>query len=147
MNPGLVTDGAGRQARCDQTTNDDTKVALGRRFYAALVAGDWPGLRALLGDEATWTLPGESAVSGTVVGADAIVEQVRRIAGYGVRFELVRVLVGRDHLALSLHNTARRGEIALDEHLATVCRLREGRIVEIETYLSNVPGMNAFFCD
>jgi uncharacterized protein len=33
----------------------------------------------------------------------------------------------------------------LDEHLATVCRLRDGRIVEIETYLDDVPGMDAFF--
>jgi ketosteroid isomerase-like protein len=33
----------------------------------------------------------------------------------------------------------------LDEHLATVCTLRDGRIVAIETYLSDLDGMNAFF--
>lgn len=31
--------------------------------------------------------------------------------------------------------------------LATVCRLREGRIAAIETYLSDVEGMNRFFVE
>lgn len=53
--------------------------------------------------------------------------------------------VSRNNVALGLHNTARRGDRVLDEHLATVCRLHDGRIVEIETFLSDLPGMNAFF--
>jgi len=127
------------------TTSHEGKIALGRRFYDSLVARDWRALRALLADDATWTLPGASAVSGTLAGADAVVEHVQRIASYGVRFELLHVLVSRDHVALSLHNTAHRDGVALDEHLATVLRSRAGRIVEIETYLSDVAGMNAFF--
>ncbi|MDN7451277.1 hypothetical protein QZM03_28475, partial [Burkholderia multivorans] len=43
------------------------------------------------------------------------------------------------------HNTARRNDLVLDEHLATVCTLRDGKIAAIETYLSDLPGMNAFF--
>ncbi|OIQ94522.1 hypothetical protein GALL_234790 [mine drainage metagenome] len=42
-------------------------------------------------------------------------------------------------------NTAEREGATLDEKLATVCRLREGRIAEIETFLSDVPGMDRFF--
>jgi Ohr subfamily peroxiredoxin len=126
-------------------TSHEVKIVVGHRFYEAVVTRDWRALRTLLRDDATWTLPGESAVSGTFIGAEAIVEHVRRIAGYGVRFELLHVLVSRDHLALDLHNTGSRADASLDEHLATVLRLREGRIAEIETYLSDVPGMNAFF--
>ncbi|MFG3223898.1 nuclear transport factor 2 family protein [Kitasatospora sp. NPDC048194] len=118
---------------------------LGRRFHAALTAGDWAAIRSLLHDDATWTLPGDNTISGTAVGGDAVVERARKIASYGVSFELLHVLVSRDNMALSLHNTARRPDAVLDEHLTTVCRLRDGRIAEIETYLSDVPGMNAFF--
>ncbi|MFH8789235.1 hypothetical protein [Streptomyces roseoverticillatus] len=43
-------------------------------------------------DDATWTLPGDNTVSGTVVGADAVVERARKIASYGLSFELLHVL-------------------------------------------------------
>jgi hypothetical protein len=44
-----------------------------------------------------------------------------------------------------LRNTARQGDRVLDEYLATVCRLKDGKIAAIETFLSDVDGMNAFF--
>lgn len=74
-----------------------------------------------------------------------MVERAQRIASYGVDFRLLHLLVSRENVALSLHNTAHREDAVLDEHLATVCRLRDGKIASIETYLSDVPGMNAFF--
>lgn len=55
------------------------------------------------------------------------------------------MLVSREHVALSLHNTAQQGDRVLDEYLATVCRLKDNKIAEIETFLSDVDGMNAFF--
>ncbi|MGK4579944.1 nuclear transport factor 2 family protein [Kitasatospora sp. HPMI-4] len=122
-----------------------TAHALGRRFHAALTARDWEGIRSTLHEDATWPLPGDNTVSGTAVGADAVVERARRIASYGLNFELLHILVSRENIALSLHNTARREDAVLDEYLSTVCRLRDGRIAEIETFLSDVPGMNAFF--
>ncbi|MET8613744.1 nuclear transport factor 2 family protein [Streptomyces misionensis] len=118
---------------------------LGKKFHAYLTAGDWEGIRSLLPDDATWTLPGDNTVSGTAVGAEAVVERAKKIASYGLDFELLHILVSRENMALSLHNTARRGDVRLDEYLSTVCRLRDGKIADIETYLSDVPGMNAFF--
>jgi uncharacterized protein len=118
---------------------------LGTRFHALLTVGDWDGIRALLTDDVTWTLPGDNTVSGTAEGADAVVERAKKIASYGLHFELLHILVSRENMALSLHNTARRGDVRLDEHLSTVCRLRDGKIASIETYLSDVAGMDAFF--
>ncbi|MBF6334146.1 nuclear transport factor 2 family protein [Nocardia transvalensis] len=123
----------------------DSAYAIGAQLYATLTAADWDGLRALLHNDATWTLPGDNAISGTAVGADAVVQRARTIAGYGLRFDLRHILTSRENVALALHNTARRADAVLDEHLATVCRLRDGKIAEIESFLSDVPGMNAFF--
>jgi hypothetical protein len=81
------------------------------------------------------------------VGVDAVIARAQLIASYGVSFTLQYVLVSRDNMALSLHNEAQRGDLRLDEQLATVCRIREGKIVAIETYLSDVDGMNRFFAD
>lgn len=125
--------------------NYDANTKLARAFHAALAAKDWVGMRQFFTDDATWTLPGNNTISGRAEGADAVIERARLIAGYGLTFTLNHILVSRDNMALSLHNTAERDGIRLDEYLATVCRLRDGKICEIETYLSDVEGMNAFF--
>ncbi|THC51933.1 nuclear transport factor 2 family protein [Streptomyces sp. A1499] len=129
------------------TKNEDlgSRHALAAAFQRCLAERDWVTLRTLFTEDATWTLPGDNEVSGQVEGADAVVERARLIAGFGLRFDLLHVLVSRDNMALSLHNTAERDGVVLDEYLATVCRLRDCRIASVETYLSDVPGMNAFF--
>jgi hypothetical protein len=127
-------------------TNHSTQLDIARRFHAALTARDDGGaIRALLTDDARWTLPGDNTISGTASGADAVVDRARKIANYGLNFELLHILVSRDNVALSLHNTARQGDRVLDEYLATVCQLKDGKIAAIETFLSDVDGMNAFF--
>jgi ketosteroid isomerase-like protein len=118
---------------------------LATTFHRALITRDWALLREIMAPEVTWTLPGDNTVSGTVVGIDEVIARAELIASFGLTFTLEHVLVSRDNMALGLHNTARRGDLVLDEHLATVCTLREGVIVVIETYLSDLDGMNAFF--
>ncbi len=129
------------------TSEDADQQRLAAEFHAALTTGDWDRLRAVLDPEVQWTLPGDNCISGTAQGADAVIGRAELIASYGLDFALEHVLMSRDNMALALHNTARRGALVLDEHLATVCRLHNGRIAAIETYLSDLPGMNAFFAD
>ena len=93
----------------------------------------------------TWTLPGHSLVSGTARGADAVIQRAETIAGYGLIFTLKHVLVGAHGVALSLHNTARRGETVFDAHLVAVLSLDGGRVAVINTYLADVEMLNAFF--
>ena len=44
-----------------------------------------------------------------------------------------------------LHNTAQRDRKILDEHVITICHMRGGKIFRLETLLSDVPMLNAFF--
>jgi uncharacterized protein len=125
--------------------SNNQKAILATAFHRALTSADWAAIRSLLTEDCVWTLPGDNRISGRVEGPDAVVERARLIAGYGVDFKLLHVLESRDNMALSLHNTANRDGVVLDEHLTTACTLREGRIAVIETFLSDVAGMNAFF--
>ena len=109
-----------------------TPEEIAKKFHTALARGDWTG-------------PGDNEISGTAIGGDSVVERAKLIASYDLSFELENILLSRDNMALGLHNTGERDGARLDEKLATVCRLREGRIAEIETFLSDVPGMNRFF--
>jgi ketosteroid isomerase-like protein len=122
-------------------------AALGRIFHAALITRDWELLRSVLHDDVLWTLPGENQISGTATGADEVIARGQLIASYGVSFTLLHILVSRTNVALNIHNEARRGDLRLDEHLATVLRVDGSRVRDIETYLSDVDGMDAFFRD
>ncbi len=130
-----------------QTTLEHVKQDLATIFHGALIRKDWTALRTIMSQDITWTLPGNNQISGTAEGIDAVIARAQLIASYGLSFALQHVLVSRDNMALFLHNTARRGDLALDEHLATVCRIEEGKIAAIETYLSDVEGMHEFFAD
>jgi ketosteroid isomerase-like protein len=127
------------------TSTATVQHELAATFHRALTTKDWALLREIMVPGVVWTLPGDNAISGTATGVDEVIARAELIAGYGLDFALEHVLVSRDNMALGLHNTARRGDLVLDEHLATVCTLRDGRIVAIETYLSDLDGMNAFF--
>lgn len=123
----------------------EDRIDMARRFHAALVKRDWTAIRALLHDDASWVLPGDNRISGPAQGGDAVVDRARLIASYGLKFELNHILSSPTDVALGLHNTATRDGVELDEHLATVLRVRDGRIAFIETFLSDVERMNAFF--
>jgi ketosteroid isomerase-like protein len=126
-------------------TSQETKLQLARAFHQALLTRDWQSLRSIMAPDVTWTLPGENLISGTASGIDQVIERAKLIASYGPSFELLNILVSRDNMALAIHNQATRGELILDEYLATVCTISDSRISNIETYLSDVEGMNAFF--
>ena len=78
-------------------------------------------------------------------GANAIITRAQQIVSYGASLELKHILYGQYNVALFVHNQASRGELILDEHLATVCTIYNGKISKIETYLSDIAGLNAFF--
>lgn len=59
--------------------------------------------------------------------------------------EFKHILCGHNNFALSIHNQAIRDGLVLDEHLATVCTLENNKISQIETFVSDVEGVNNFF--
>jgi len=121
------------------------KSSIAENFIAALRNRDWKQLHTLFTEDAVWTLPGSSLISGEAQGADAVVARAQLITSYNLTFTLKHLLIGQYGVALSLNNTAQRDGKILDEHLATVFSLRDGKIARIDTYLSDVDMANAYF--
>jgi ketosteroid isomerase-like protein len=126
-------------------TTEGQKTELAQKFLTGLRNRDWESLRSLMTEDIVWSLPGSSLISGEAHGADAVIQRSQLIVSYGLTLTLKHILIGQHGVALSLNNTARRGDLQLDEHLATVFSLREGKICAISTYLSDVEMLNAFF--
>jgi uncharacterized protein len=126
-------------------TTEKEKTEIAQKFLAGLRNRDWDLLKSIMADDIVWSLPGSSLISGEAHGVDAVIQRARLIVSYGLTFTLKHILLGQHGVALSSNNTAQRGDVILDQHLATVCRLRDGKIFTIDTYLSDVDMVNAFF--
>src|ERR1700730_18925574 len=124
---------------------ESIKQDIGEKFLILLPSRDWALMRTIMAPDIVWSLPGSSRISGEAHGVDAVIARCQIITSYGLNFGLKHVLYGQFGFALSLNNTAKRGDLVLDEHLATVCSLHEERISRIDTYLSDVPMADAFF--
>ena len=126
-------------------TTEGQKTELAQKFLTGLRNRDWESLKSLMTEDIVWSLPGSSLISGEAHGADAVIQRSQLIVSYGLTLTLKHILIGQHGVALSLNNTARRGDLQLDEHLVTVFSLREGKICAISTYLSDLEMLNAFF--
>jgi len=132
-------------ASTNHLLTDLEKKKLAETFLTAVGTQNWDLLHSIITEDISWTLPGTSLISGEVNGANAIITRAQQIVSYGASLELKHILYGQYNVALSVHNQAIRGELILDEHLTTVCTIRDGKISKIETYLSDIDGVNAFF--
>jgi len=69
----------------------------------------------------------------------------RTIASYGVKVEIIHAVYGFSGVAMILHNTGKKGDRILDEHLAAVFSFRGDKIARLDTYLSDVSMMERVF--
>ena len=132
-------------ASTNQLLTDLEKKKLAETFLHAVGTQNWDLLHSIITEDISWTLPGTSLISGEVNGVNAIITRAQQIVSYGASLELEYVLYGQYNVALFVHNQASRVELILDEHLATVCTICNGKISKIETYVSDVDGVNVFF--
>jgi hypothetical protein len=124
---------------------DQEKKDLAITFITALRARDVKTFQRIMADDVVWSLPGSCLVSGLAEGVDGILKRANTLVGYGVNLEILHVVFGYEGVALLLHNTANRNGKILDEYLTTVCTLRNNRIARLDTYISDIPMLNAFF--
>ena len=132
-------------ASTNQLLTDLEKKTLAETFLHAVGIQNWDLLRSIITEDISWTLPGTSLISGEVNGPNAIIARAKQIANSGASLELKHILYGQYNVTLFVHNQASRGKLILDEYLATVCTIYNGKISKIETYVSDVDGVNAFF--
>jgi ketosteroid isomerase-like protein len=124
---------------------DEDKLHIANTFLTALKNNEWDTMRSIIAPDAAWTLPGTSVLSGVADGADAIISRAQGLKRFGVKFQLNHILYGLNGVTLSLHNTANRDDLVLNEQVAIVCQINDGKIISMATYLSDVAGINGFF--
>src|SRR5450432_4030543 len=128
-----------------QVISNQEMFDLANRFLLSLKNRDWELLRMIITPDCIWRLPGTTMISGVAFGADAIVKRATQIVNKGLNLELLHILYGMNGFALSLYNQENKGELIIDEYLTMTCILRGYMISGINTYLSDMEGLDSFF--
>jgi ketosteroid isomerase-like protein len=123
----------------------NNKEALARRFLSVLGYPDAEVVKGVSTDDMVWSFPGAASISGEARGVDGIMQRARTIASYGVKVEVLRAVYGFSGVAMISHNTGKKGDRILDEHLAAVFSYRGDKIARLDTYLSDVAMMERLF--
>ena len=96
-------------------------------------------------EDVVWSLPDESPMSGAAHGVEAILKRKNTLHSFNVSIAVEHVVFGLDDVALHLHNTGQSGGKVLNEHLTTVIHLDGGKIRRLDTFISDIPMLNAYF--
>jgi ketosteroid isomerase-like protein len=123
----------------------DQKLQLARKFLSVLSTPDESTVRSVVADEMVWSFPGSSVISGESHGVAGVMARAKVIAAHKVHVEIGRAVYGYNGVAIFLHNTSSENGRVLDEHLAAVFTFRGDKIERLDTYLSDVPMVEAFF--
>jgi uncharacterized protein len=123
----------------------DKKLQLAMKFLSVLSTPDEAVVKSVVVDDMLWTFPGSSIISGEAHGVGGVMKRANTIASFGVHVEVGRPVYGHSGVAVFLHNTGSKNGRMLDEHLAAVFSFRGDKIERLDTFLSDVPMVKAFF--
>ena len=123
-----------------------------RAMYDALVAGDLAAAGEFIADDAVLHVPGRSANTGTYAGRDAILRFVGHafeVTGGTLRLRVHRVLADDEAVVALTTYTASRpdGRPPLENHLAHVIHMRDGRMAESWFHTRDQYAVDAFWAD
>ncbi|MCM2412312.1 nuclear transport factor 2 family protein [Streptomyces sp. RKAG290] len=120
-------------------------------YMDALAWGDLDRLRSFFDPEATWTLAGDLAVSGTWTGPDEIfgtfvAAMVARLVPESVEFEFVGLIAeGERVLAEWKTRALARSGGRYDQHCLAVFTVRNGRIATVREHFDTLHAQTVVF--
>jgi uncharacterized protein len=124
-------------------------VAVVRRLYAAVSAGDLSAIAECFHEEAVWHLPGVNAPSGTHRGwstiRDNLLAKQGPLSGGTFRAQLLDLAVGSEYIVAVVRATADGAGHRLDQTVCQLMRVQEGKIVEVRGHYSDEAALNAFW--
>jgi len=114
---------------------DHPNALLVKQAWQAVAEGDTETLRALWSDDIEWHVTADNPWKGTIVGTDAILEYLAQVGEAGEAYEtsLEEVMVGEHYSAMVCHVSAKRGNRVMENGQVLMCRIENGRIVEVWT--------------
>ena len=127
----------------------EADVAVVRRFFGALAAGDFAAAGDCFREDAVWHVPGTSRIAGTHRGWPAIrddfLAQLGPLSGGTFRARVFDVAVGAEYIVSIGSGTAEHAGRRLNVTVCQLMRIQDGKIVEVRGHYSDEAALDAFW--
>ena len=107
----------------------EENIEIAKRGYAAFSAGDAAGAMEALADDIEWITPGNSAISGTARGKEAVGALWGKFASKGFTTTPQLWFSDADHVVVLTHTTIEGGEA----DACDVFTFRDGKAVKFQS--------------
>lgn len=129
-----------------QASDGAANLQLIRDYYAAYATGDPEAVRPFLADDVVWRIPGHHPLAGEKRGVDEVISFFDGLAKGRFQAEPVFFQAEGD-LVVDIHrgwsNVGTGPEV--DQLYALMFRIRDGKIVEAQNFLTDMYASDAFF--
>lgn len=121
-------------------------VSVVQRMYECFNQGDMETIRTeVFADDLVWHLPGHHPLAGTKHGADEVIAFFGQLVKSGIKVDLISI-TGTDDAVYEVHKGyAVSNGATLDALNCTVYQIRDGKIAEVQVYLSDQHGADTYF--
>lgn len=120
-----------------------------RRFYAAVNDRDLAAAADCLSPDVRWTVPGRSAIAGTHVGWDQILDRflakLAPLSGDTFRAELLDVTLGERFVVAVQHATAALNGRTLDVTGCQLIEFTDGHVTRARGHYSDQEALDSFW--
>ena len=144
-------------------SNTELNVSLVQRMYACFDSGDMDSIRReIFAPDLVWHLPGRHPLSGTKHGAEEVIAFFMQLRSANIRVTIdprtdprTGLFPFGEETAVEVHRgqgtttvtdaSGRQTQVTLDALNCTHYRVRNGRIAEVQVYISDQYSVDQFF--
>ena len=123
-------------------------VELVQRMYECFNRGDMDTIRKeIFAPDLIWRLPGHHPLSGTKNGAEEVIAFFEQLNRSGIQVDLIGMDTFGEDTVVEVHRghgTASNGAV-LDANNCTHYQIRDGRIANVQVYISDQHTVDQFF--
>lgn len=129
------------------TATRHDNVALVEKMYECFNKGDMDTIRReVFASDLKWTLPGRNPVGGLKNGADEVIAFFAGLVRSGIKVDLVKIDAWGEDIVVEVHRGYGESKGAkLDALNCTHYHVRDGRIAEVQVYMSDQYAADNFF--
>ncbi|MGH8930665.1 MAG: nuclear transport factor 2 family protein [Egibacteraceae bacterium] len=126
---------------------DNTAPAMVEQMYDCFNRGDMDTIRnSVFAPDIVWRLPGRHPLGGVKQGADEVIAFFEQLNKAGIQVELRGIDTFGDDAAIEVHRGyGETAGVRLDAINCTMYTLRDGKIAEVQVFMSDQYGADNFF--
>jgi uncharacterized protein len=125
-----------------------SNAALIQKMYECFNKGDMDTIRKeVFAPDLVWRLPGRHPLAGTKQGVDEVLAFFAQLVKSNIQVDLVRADDWGDDTVVEVHRGhGEAGGVKLDALNCTHYHIKNGRIADVQVYMSDQYGADNFFC-